>query len=136
MTAKLIALAVLAIVAGATFAIFWLIERRNSRARILKERLAAGRKTPERTGEEELALLRDELLSEIPALDNLLRRSARISDLQKMLAQADMSMRVANFLGLSALAGVAASILAYTLSKRAEVGWIALLLGFVLPYSY
>ena len=40
MAAKLIALAVLAIVAAATFAIFWLIELRNSRARILKERLA------------------------------------------------------------------------------------------------
>jgi hypothetical protein len=36
MAAKLIALAVLAIVAAATFAIFWLIELRNSRARILK----------------------------------------------------------------------------------------------------
>ena len=33
-------LAVLASVAAATFAIFWLIERRNWRARILKERLA------------------------------------------------------------------------------------------------
>ena len=38
MAAKLIALAVLAIVAAATFAIFF--ELRNSRARILKERLA------------------------------------------------------------------------------------------------
>ena len=57
MAAKLIALAVLAIVAAATFAIFWLIERRSSRARILKERLGGERKAPERTGEEELALL-------------------------------------------------------------------------------
>jgi tight adherence protein B len=136
MAAKLIALAVLAIVAPAIFAIFWLIERRNSRARILKERLAAGRKAPERTGEEELALLRDEQLSEIPALDRLLRRSSRISDLQKLLAQADVSIRVGNFLGISALAGVATSFLAYALSKRAEVAGIALLLGFVLPYSY
>jgi tight adherence protein B len=136
MAAKLIALAVLAIVAAATFAIFWLIERRSSRARILKERLAGQRKAPERTGQEELALLRDQHLSEIPALDSLLRRSARISDLQKLLAQADMSMRAGNFLGLSALAGIAVAILAYALSQRAEVAWIALLLGLVLPYSY
>jgi tight adherence protein B len=137
MAAKLIALAVLVIVAMATFLLAWLIDRRNSRARIIKERLAAERKAPERTSEEELALLRDEQLSEIPALDTLLRRSARISDLQKMLAQGAIDMRAGNFLGFSAVAGVAAAILAYILSnKRFDVAWIGLLVGFVLPYSY
>ncbi|MFZ2011654.1 MAG: type II secretion system F family protein, partial [Candidatus Sulfotelmatobacter sp.] len=47
-----------------------------------------------------------------------------------------MSLRAGNFLGLSALAGVAATFLAYALSKRVEVAWVALLVGFVLPYSY
>jgi tight adherence protein B len=136
MAAKLIALAVLVIVAFATFAVAWLFDRRNSRARIIKDRLAAERKAPERAPEEELALLRDEQLSQIPALDTFLRRSTRVSDLQKMLAQADVSLRVSNFLGISALTGVAAAIIAYVLSKRVEVAWIALLVGFVLPYSY
>ena len=136
MAAKLMALLVLVIVAFATFAVAWLFDRRNSRARIIKDRLAAERKAPERAPEEELALLRDEQLSQIPALDTFLRRSTRVSDLQKMLAQADMSLRVSNFLGISALTGVAATIIAYILSKRVEVAWIALLVGFVLPYSY
>src|SRR5947209_5007601 len=136
MAAKLMALLVLVIVAFATFAVAWLFDRRNSRARIIKDRLAAERKSPERAPEEELALLRDEQLSQIPALDTFLRRSTRVSDLQKMLAQADMSLRVSNFLGISALTGVAATIIAYVLSKRVEVAWIALLVGFVLPYSY
>ena len=136
MAAKLIALAVLFLVALATFFLFWLLDRRNSRARILKERLAAERQAPERTGEEELALLRDEQLSEIPALDTLLRRSSRVSELQKMLSQADMSMRAGNFLGLSAVAGVGTCVLVYAVSKRVEVAWIGLLIGFVLPYSY
>jgi tight adherence protein B len=136
MAAKLMALLVLVIVAVATFAVAWLFDRRNSRARIIKDRLAAERKAPERAPEEELALLRDEQLSQIPALDTFLRRSTRVSDLQKMLAQADMSLRVSNFLGISALTGVAATIIAYVLSKRVEVAWIALLVGFVLPYSY
>ena len=131
------ALAVLVMVALATFAMAWLFDRRNSRARIIKDRLAAERKAPERAPEEEEhALLRDEQLSQIPALDTLLRRSTRVSDLQKTLAQADISIRAGNFLGLSALTGVAATILAYVLSKRVEVAWIALLVGFVLPYSY
>lgn len=136
MAAKLMALLVLVIVALTTFAVAWLFDRRNSRARVIKDRLAAERKAPERAPEEELALLRDEQLSQIPALDTFLRRSTRVSDLQKMLAQADMSLRVSNFLGISALTGVAATILAYVLSKRVEVAWIALLVGFVLPYSY
>jgi tight adherence protein B len=136
MAAKLMALVVLLIVALTTFALAWLFDRRNSRARIIKDRLAAERKAPERAPEEELALLRDEQLSEIPALDTFLRRSTRVSDLQKMLAQADISLRVTNFLGISALTGVAATIVAYVLTKRVEVAWIALLVGFVLPYSY
>src|SRR5215470_12483042 len=135
MAATLLALLVLVVVAIATFGLFWLVDRRNARARIIKERLAAEKKAPERA-EEELALLRDEQLSEIPALDSLLRRSARVSDLQKMLAQANISMRAGNFLGISAVAGVVATILAYGLSKRVEVAWIALLVGFILPYSY
>jgi tight adherence protein B len=136
MAAKLMALLVLVIVSFATFAVAWMFDRRNSRARIIKDRLAGERKAPERAPEEELALLRDEQLSQIPALDTFLRRSTRASDLQKMLAQADMSLRVSNFLGISALTGVAATIIAYVLSKRVEVAWIALLVGFVLPYSY
>jgi tight adherence protein B len=136
MAAKLMALVVLLMVALTTFALAWLFDRRNSRARIIKDRLAAERKAPERAPEEELALLRDEQLSEIPALDTFLRRSTRVSDLQKMLAQADISLRVTNFLGISALTGVAATIVAYVLTKRVEVAWIALLVGFVLPYSY
>jgi tight adherence protein B len=136
MAAKLMALVVLVIVAVATFGVAWVLDRRNSRARIIKDRLAAERKAPERAPDEELALLRDEQLSEIPALDTFLRRSTRVSDLQKMLAQADMSLRVSNFLGISAVTGVVVTILAYVLSKRVEVAWIALLVGFVLPYSY
>jgi tight adherence protein B len=136
MAATLLALLVLVVVAIATFGLAWLVDRRNARARIIKERLAAEKKAPERAAEEELALLRDEQLSEIPALDSLLRRSARVSDLQKMLAQANISMRAGNFLGISAVAGVVATILAYGLSGRVEVAWIALLVGFVLPYSY
>jgi len=136
MAAKLLAFAVLVIVALATFAVAWLIDRRNARARLIKERLAAERKAPERAAEEEVALLRDEQLSEIPALDTLLRRSARISDLQKLLAQAELPVRAGNFLGISALTGAVAAILGYTFGKRIDIAWIALLIGFVLPYSY
>jgi len=136
MGALLMAFVVFLVVALAAFALGNLIDRRNARARVIKERLAAERKAPERNPEEELALLRDEQLSEIPALDTLLRRSARVSELQKLLSQAGMEMRAGNFLGASALSAVACTIIAYVLSKRVEVAWFALIVGFIVPYGY
>jgi tight adherence protein B len=136
MPVTLIALLVFVLVALAVFAAVTLVDQRSAQARLIKERLANERKAPERAPEEELALLRDEQLSKIPALDTLLRRSTRVANIQKMLAQGGMSMRAGNFLGFSALAGVVATIAAYVLSKRVEVAWVALLVGFLLPYSY
>src|ERR1700685_1694067 len=131
----LMAFLVFAMVAIAAFAFGSLVNQRSAQARLIKGRLANERKAPERAPEEELALLRDEQLSKIPALDTLLRRSTRVAGIQKMLAQGGMSTRAGNFLGFSALAGVVATIAAYVLSKRVEVAWVALLVGFLLPYS-
>ena len=136
MSALLVAVIVLVVVAALVFTLVSLVDQRNARARLLKERLTNERKAPERAPEDELALLRDEQLSEIPAFDSLLRRSERISQLQEMLAQGGLNLRAGNFLALSLLAGVAAGLVAYVLSNRAEVGGVALLIGFVLPYGY
>ena len=131
-----IALLVLVVVAGSVFFLASIFDQRSAQARLIKERLANERKAPERAPEDELALLRNEQLSDIPALDNLLRRSSRIAGMQKMLEQSGVSLRAGNFLGFSALAGIAATLIAYTLSKRMEVAWFALLVGFVMPYAY
>ena len=136
MSALIAALIVLVVVAGVVFTLVSLVDQRNARARLLKERLANERKAPERAAEDELALLRDEQLSQIPAFDSLLRRSERISKLQEMLAQGGLNLRAGKFLSLSALAGVAAGLIAWVVSNRPEVGGVALLIGFVLPYSY
>jgi len=136
MSPTLLALVVFLVVGGLAFVALWLVNQRSARARLIKERLANERKGPERDPGDELALLRDEQLSEIPAIDTLLRRSSRVSELQKMLAQGGLEMRAGNFLGVSALAAVAAAVMAYTLSRRVEVTWIAVLIGAVLPYAY
>ena len=136
MSAALIAFLVFILVALAVFAAVSIYDQRNARARLIRERLAEERKGPERAPDEELALVRDEQLSQIPALDNLLRRSARVSAIQKMLEQAGIAIRAGNFIGVCALTGVGASIVGYTLGRRIEFGWIALLVGFLLPYSY
>ena len=137
MSATLIAIGVFAVVAAAVFAVMSLVDQRNARARLIKERLADEKKAPELAAEEELALLRDEQLSKIPALDTLLRRSARVTELQKTLAQAGMpEMRAGNFLGLSAITGIVVTIVTYIFANRVDVAWVGLLVGFVLPYSY
>ncbi len=136
MPAALMAVLVFLLVALAVFAAVTLLDQRSAQARLIKERLANERKAPERAPEEELALLRDEQLSQIPALDILLRRSARVTEIQKMLTQGGLSIRAGNFLGLSALAGIVAAVVAYIVSNRIQVAWVALLVGFMLPYSY
>jgi tight adherence protein B len=131
----LIALLVSVVVAMAAFALVSLFDDRSSRARIIKDRLAAVQKTPDQPVED-VALLRDEQLSQIPALDGILRRSERISAIQIMLAQGDTNMRAGNFLALCAIISLVAGLAAFVWSGKGPVAWVAMLIGFLLPYSY
>src|SRR5204863_8379236 len=94
----LTAIVVFVVVSLVVFAIGSLLDRRSSRARLLRDRLASVQKAAERKPSEELALLRDEMLSEIPALDNLLRTSTTISNLQTVVSQANWKTRAGNTL--------------------------------------
>jgi tight adherence protein B len=136
MSPILLAIIVFVVVAGVAFALLSLVNQRNAQARLIKERLANEQKAPERSPDEELALLRDEQLSDIPVLDSILRRSSRVSEMQAMLAQGGLNLRAGNFLGLCGLSGVVIGLIAYALSSRAEVGWVAVLVGAILPYAY
>jgi tight adherence protein B len=136
MSAALLAFLVFLLVALAAFALFSLIDQRRAKARLIKERLGRESKAPERSTGEELAVVRDEQLSDIPALDALLRRSERVSAIQKVLEQGGLAIRAGNFLGVCALSGVVAAIAAFALSKRVEIAWVCLLVGFLLPYAY
>jgi tight adherence protein B len=131
----LIAVLVFIVVALAVFAAGSLIDQRNARARLIKDRLANVQKAPEREPDEELALLRDEQLSQIPALDTLLRRSARVSAIQDALTQAGMKFRAGNFLMLCLLCGALAGLAAVLYTKNPAIAWAALVIGGVLPYS-
>ena len=131
----LIALLVFIVVALAAFVAGSLVDERNARARLIKDRLATVDKAPERDPNEELALVRDEQLSKIPALDTLLRRSARVSAIQEALTQAGMKFRAGNFLMLCVLCGTLAGLAAIIYTKNPAIGWAALVIGGVLPYS-
>jgi tight adherence protein B len=131
-----IAILVFLVVALAIFAGGYLLDERRSRARLLRDRLATVQKAAERQPNEELAILRDELLSEIPALDSLLRKSARVSALQNLLSQADIQIRAGNFLLLCALSGAVLGVVVILWSKMLVLGWAGVLLGSFLPYAY
>jgi tight adherence protein B len=91
---------------------------------------------------EELALLRDEMLSRIPALDNLLRRSSRISNLQPFLEQANLKIRAGNILVLCVVSAVVLAGMGFLAAgslppnQALLFAAVGLVIGGFLPYSY
>ena len=138
----LIAILVFVVVAMGVFAVASLLDQRSAQARLLRERLASVQEAAARQPSEELALLRDEMLSKIPAIDNLLRRSSRISNLQPFLEQANLKIRAGNILMLCAMSAVGLAgvgfIAAGSLPPNQALLFAAvgLVLGGFLPYSY
>jgi tight adherence protein B len=127
-------------VAGVAFGLGVLLDQRSARARLLRERVMAAQAPGARS--ETTALLRDEMLSRIPALDVILRRSQRISRLQTLLDQAGVSMRAGNLLLSSLFSSIALGIGGYLLAAPLERNEALLFtlasigLGAIVPYSY
>lgn len=136
MSALLIALLVFVVVALFTFVGASLFDQRSAQARLIKDRLATVQKSPERDPDEELALVRDEQLSKIPALDTLFRRSARVSAMQDALLQAGMKYRAGNFILLCLASGVVIGVAAVLATGNPAIGWAAMIIGGFLPYSF
>ncbi len=131
----LIALLVFVVVTLAVFSAMSLFDQRQARARVLRDRLATVQK-PAAEPAPDLALLRDEVLSRIPAFDTWLRRSERVSLLQKMLAQGNVDVRAGNFLMLCVVSAVAFAVIAFFAGGNLMFGWAGALLGFFIPYAY
>jgi tight adherence protein B len=138
----LIAVLVFVVVALGVFAVASLLDQRSAQARLLRERLSTVQEAAARQPSEELALLRDEMLSKIPALDNLLRRSSRIANLQPFLEQADLKIRAGNILILCLISAVLLAAVGFltagSLPPNQALLFAAagLLLGGFAPYSY
>jgi tight adherence protein B len=129
-----VALLVFVAVSMAVFVALLLVDRRKSQARILRDRLSAAQKPAEIP--QESVLVRDEVMSQIPALDTLLRRSERVSMLQKMLNQGEVHIRPGNFLMLCVLAATVLAVILFVAGGNILFGWAGALLGFFLPYAY
>jgi tight adherence protein B len=138
----IITILVFVVVALGVFVVASLLDQRSAQARLLRERLATVQEAAAHQPSQDLALLRDEMLSKIPALDNLLRRSTRISNLQPFLEQANLRIRAGNILMLCAVSAVALGVLGFLLAgslppnQALLFAAVGLVLGGFLPYSY
>jgi tight adherence protein B len=132
--AIIFAILIFLISALAIFLVGAWIEGRNAQARILRERLGGSQ---EQSATDNLQLLRDEMLSKIPAFDTILRRSERASLLQKLLEQAGINTRVGNFfllcLGSALVGAVVFLILGH---QNLPLAWAGMMIGLIAPYSY
>ena len=137
----IIAILVFVVVALGVFSVASLLDQRSAQARLLRERLATVQESAHQPNEE-LALVRDEMLSKIPALDHLLRRSARISNLQPFLEQANLKIRAGNIVVLclvsAGILGAVGFVLAGSLPPKQALLFAAVgvVLGGFFPYSY
>jgi tight adherence protein B len=132
----LVAIVAFLIVFAGVFALASLLDERRSRARLLRERLATVQQAAERQPTEELALLRDELLSEIPALNRLLQRSHRITGLQRLLQQGDFKVRAGNFLLICVCSAAVFGMLLMLLTRVVLFGWLGGVAGLAIPFFY
>jgi len=138
----IIAILIFVVVAAGVFVVASLMDQRSAQARLLRERLATVQEAASRQPSEELALLRDEMLSKIPAIDNLLRRSSKISNLQPFLEQADLRIRAGNILVLCMVSAIAMAVTGYILAgslppnQALLFAAVGLVIGGFLPYSY
>jgi tight adherence protein B len=137
-----VAIVAFVLVAVGVFLVFSFIDQRNAQARLLRERLG-NQQGLAQSNAEDMALVRDETLSQIPALDNLLRRSERVSNLQDLLEQANLKIRAGNILLLCGVSAVILAMAGYMLSSASmPVNQVILfvligaVLGGILPYSY
>jgi tight adherence protein B len=130
----LIAILIFVTVTIAAFAIISIIDERKAQARVLRDRLT-NVETPTEAPPE-VALLRDEMLSKIPAFDTVLRRSERVSEIQKMLQQGSVDIRAGNFLILCAASALVVGVIAMIIGKAFVFAWAGALVGFFLPYAY
>ena len=131
-----IAMAVFLVIAVLGFVIGVLLDQRRARARVLRERLDTVQKVAEPEPSEELALVRDQNLSTIPALDTILRKSERISNLQTALEQGDVGLNAGNVILLCLASGAVFGFLIFLVPGFQQFAPLGVIFGAILPYSY
>jgi tight adherence protein B len=106
------------------------------RAQLLRRRLESIDAAASRGKSEEVELLRDELVSDIPALNKVLSHWSRTSQLQRFLNQADLKIRAGKFLLVTACCAMGLCSLAIALSHSNMLAVVGLAFGAALPFAF
>ncbi len=128
----MIILAIFLVLALGLFAFISGLDQRTQQGRTIRERLATLDSQVAQEGGSSPELLRDELLSSVPALDSLLQRATIMRRLQRFLAQADVKMRPGKVLLICSCVGAAAAAAADATGSSA-LAFLALALGWSAP---
>lgn len=108
-----------------TFAAYLLATRSSDAKRVrLQQRLSDALLYSAHTGDAEVRLAREELMSEIPALNRLLLHVQSATHLKSFIEQADLSITVTRLMMFSVMAGMMAALAVWmiTISKIAIIG--------------
>lgn len=130
----IVMIAAFLVLAVGIFAFVSGLDQRNEQARVMRDRLSALDRAMQRHQSPELALLRDELLSTVPALNRVLKTSKAAVALQNYLSQAGIRMLAGKFLLISASLGVIVCFLVTRLLPSVALGLSALAAGAYIPF--
>jgi tight adherence protein B len=123
------------LVAALVFGLGMSWDKGDDRMRQLRERLQLVEAAVDREARSSLSLIRDDLMSEIPALNRWLDRMGRGTALRSWLRQADLAMRPGKFLTLCAAFALGGGAVALLFAP-----WygalLAALAGAALPYAW
>lgn len=104
----------------ATYAVYLVATRRAVEERAqMRQRVSEVLAFSAGTDEEELRLAREELLSEIPLMHKLLIRLRSVTQIKKMIDQADLQLTVMRLFMFSAMAGLLAMLAVSAISVNA-----------------
>ncbi len=110
-------------------------DNRAQQGRAIRERLQGLDSALRRDPEGEVALLRDQLLSTVPALDRMLSQTLWARRLQRLLSQAEMKIRAGKFVLVSACTGSAVGW-AVNLLAPGALAFFGLIAGCAMPLAY
>ena len=119
------------------FAVYLLATRGTEEKRKrLQQRLADALLYSKRSGDEEIQLARQELMSEIPALSRVLMRVQLATSLRRMLDQADLHITVSRVTMLALMAGLLAALAVSMLSISKLLMVIAGVVAAAVPFLH
>lgn len=108
----------------------------DERARTLRDRLATLDRAAERNPSEEVAVLRDELLSDIPAFNRILTKWPRSASIQRILSQADIKIRAGKFILICGAAAAITGSLLMLFTNSIIFAMLGAAAGIMVPILY